>query len=110
MGAVSSHIDPLNLWEQVSSHIDPLNLWEQGLPAMAAHRIQRKQPSNLHHQHLPHLLVLTQPQRPAHFTSPKSKFIAAAGFAPTPYQSSLRVSTMNTPSRPNSNSEPINNA
>ena len=90
--------------------MDPLNLWEQGLPAMAAHRIQRKQPGNPHHQHFTHPLILPQPQRPAHFTSPNSKFIAAAGFDPTPYQSNLRVSTMNTPSRPNSNSEPINNA
>ncbi|TPV51821.1 hypothetical protein FJ692_25530 [Pseudomonas fluorescens] len=29
---------------------------------------------------------------------------------PTPYQSSLRVSTITVPSRPNSNNEPINSA
>ncbi|KWV75388.1 hypothetical protein PFLuk1_01135 [Pseudomonas fluorescens] len=47
-----------------------------------------------------HLLIFAQPD---HCTSPTLRL-------PTPYQSSLRVSTITVPSRPNSSSEPINSA
>jgi glutathione S-transferase len=98
------------LREQARSHNDCARLVGAGLLANGPIRFQRKQPSNQRHQLFSLPLILPQPQRPAHFTSPNSKLIAAAGFAPTPYQSSLRVSTMNTPNRLNNNSEPINSA
>ena len=45
-----------------------------------------------------HLLILAQPNHDATLR------------LPTPYQSSLRVSTITVPSKPNSSSEPISNA
>ena len=76
----------------------------------APHRINRKQPENQRRQHLPFPLILPQPYRPAHSTVPRSNSSGWVLFVPIPYQSSLRVSTINTPNNPNSSSEPINNA
>lgn len=76
----------------------------------APHRINRKQPENQRRQHLPFPLIFPQPQRPTHSIAPISNANGLAAFCPTPYQSSLRVSTMNTPSKPNSNNDPINSA
>ena len=54
------------------------------------------------------LLILAQPD---HCTASRSNCSGSAALRlPTPYQSSLRVSTITVPSSPNSSSEPISSA
>src|SRR5450830_854723 len=67
-----------------------------------------KQLVNPHDQFCSRPLILTQPD---HCTASRSNANGSAALRlPTPYQSSLRVSTITVPSRPNSSSEPISSA